>query len=103
MAARQGFTLLPHDEPTDGRRELLEVYPALWKREGTVVARARELLHPGTGDGTDEQDASICAVAALAHAGVADPRVPQLVDPAAGDARDGWIYAPTRTWITAEP
>lgn len=98
---REGFRVLPFDASTDGRRELIEAYPALLKREGVVVDRVRELLPTGLADATDEQDAAICAVVALAHLGATDARVPPLVGPLDDSMLDGWIYAPAREWVDA--
>lgn len=98
---RESFRLLPLDTRTDQRREIIETYPALLKREGVVVHGAHELLPDGLTAGSDEQDAAVCAVVALAHLGVDDARLPPLVTPQADQARDGWIYAPSRAWVDA--
>jgi predicted nuclease with RNAse H fold len=95
----QGFRVVPFDDPGDGRRLALETYPALFKRAGVVVERARALLPRGLHDGTDEQDAALCALAAVAYSGAEDSRLPKLVPPPSGEGKDGWIFGPTRAWF----
>ncbi len=98
---REGFRMLPFDPRTDAEREIIEVYPALVKRDGVPVPRARALLPTGPRDGSDEQDAAICALFALAHLEAGDVRLPPLVSPCLplDEIMDGWIYAPPRSWI----
>ncbi len=101
----EGFRVLPWDAPRDPRREIIEAYPALMKSKGEVVDRVRALLDvrlpdAGRGLGEDELDAAICALVALAHLGIVDPQLPRLVGPAAGQGLDGWIYGPSRAWVT---
>jgi hypothetical protein len=96
--------VLPFDPPGDGRRILLEAYPALFKRAGVVVERARALLPDGLVDGSDEKDAAICALTAVAYAGAKDERLPRLVRPPSTPSTptDGWIFGPEPSWLSAE-
>lgn len=94
----EGFRVLPFDELGDGRRVVIETYPALFKREGVVVERARSLLPDGLVDGSDEKDATICALVAAAYANASNPRLPHIVGPVAAGC-DGWIFAPSREWM----
>ena len=101
----EGFRLLPWDAPRDPRREIIEAYPALMKSKRVVFDSVRRplasrLAEAGRGLGEDEYDAAICAFMALAHLGIADPQLPRLVGPAAGQGSDGWIYGPSRAWVT---
>jgi len=107
----------PFDEPDEGIPIGVEVYPALIKqrrKRGDTQplqcnATVNELLpqdgRPGSEPGSDECDACICALMALAYghdgrtAGL--PRVepvPQLVTETI--RREGWIYYPASPWAT---
>lgn len=94
----EGFRVLPFDDLGDGRRVVIETYPALFKRSGVVVESARSLLPAGLADGSDEKDATICALVAAAYANASNPRLPKIVGPEAAGC-DGWIYAPSREWM----
>jgi hypothetical protein len=98
----EGFRVLPYDELGDGRRVVIETYPALFKRKGVVVERARSLLPEGLVDGSDEKDATICALVAAAYANASDPPLPKIVGPEAAGC-DGWIFAPSREWMESPP
>lgn len=101
----------PFDEPKNGIPTAIEVYPAVVKgrkRPGTeALAHCNDVMHALLPDdvqrGTDECDACLCALLALAygHAGTT-PSLPALEGPPSGDAfaREGWIYYPRKdsTW-----
>ena len=97
----QGFRVLPFDAPDGGGRVVIEAYPALFKRAGVVVERARALLPDGLVDGSDEKDAAICALTAVAYAGATDGSLPRLVPPPSRPT-DGWIFGPEPSWLQAE-
>ncbi|MCZ7679161.1 MAG: DUF429 domain-containing protein [Sandaracinaceae bacterium] len=104
LRAERAFRALPFDAPQPGCPELIEVYPALVKRDGHALAPLARWLPREIEPGTDEHDAAICAVLGLAHACAgAEPDLPELVPPPADlleDARDeGWIYSPAPEWI----
>lgn len=97
------FAMLPFDPPGDGRRTIIETYPALLKgKDGAVLVRARALLPAGVATHSadpDEQDSALCALVAAAMLGAADRALPPIVGPTREHSGDGWIYAPPRAWI----
>jgi hypothetical protein len=100
------FAMLPFDAPGDGRRTIIETYPALLKgRAGMVLDRSRVLLPASVATRSadaDEQDAALCALVAAAQLGATTPALPPIVEPVSEHCGDGWIYAPSRAWIDAE-
>lgn len=97
----------PFDEPDDSIATGIEVYPALVKQKRKrgdteplpCNASVNELLPPGSQPGSDECDACICALMALAygHAGRIPglPRIEPVPPPLTETIRrEGWIYYP---------
>jgi hypothetical protein len=50
-------------------------------------------------DGSDEKDATLCALTGLAFAGARDERLPKLLPVRNELATDGWIFGPEPGWV----
>jgi hypothetical protein len=106
-AAQCGLPVLPFDTPAENGSAIIEVYPALAKMKGqqNCYEPLERLLPPHVVAGTDECDAAICALLALAFAlsGTSD-LLPPLVAPDATVSTEylraeGWIYHPPVDWL----
>jgi hypothetical protein len=102
-----GARILPFDQDDGHSPLIVEVYPALVKRPKTRTCykRIRRLLPGGLKANSDEHDAAICAVLALAF-GLKGQRnwLPKLQGPHGQIGRDlarteGWIYYASRDWL----
>lgn len=96
--AEYGYQLHPMADSQDSSKSIIEVYPALSKTKGGMVTSPiLELLPLNLKVKTDEYDAAICALLAIAYgANGTHPKLPILVGPPkklADYARqEGWIY-----------
>ena len=105
------FALVPQDDKPRARRVIFEVYPALVKspsrrgRNPKAQARFHRLLYPGLRSGTDEYDAAICAVLAVAFYAGGRGGLPPLEKPPRSQsklaAKEGWIYYVSPSWLSA--
>ena len=109
LARRHGAKVVPFDEVEERAHSIIEVYPALAKvpKDTCCFPPMQRLLPPGVIAGTDESDAAICAVLALAFAARGTyAELPSLGGP--DDAslvaarEEGWIYYVERNWLTSE-
>jgi hypothetical protein len=97
----------PFDAPDDTRHTIIEVYPALSKmpKDTCCYSPIQRLLPPNSLAGTDECDACICALMALAFGANGSHRdLPLLTGPEAGTSlppHEGWIYYPPYSWLSA--
>lgn len=103
----------PFDEPQSGIPTAIEVYPALLKRKqrtGDIFAAeclptVHALLPRGVSDGTDECDACLCALLALAygHRGqvVGLPTMQGPTGAIVDIKREGWIFYSASDWATS--
>jgi predicted nuclease with RNAse H fold len=95
---REGFRVLPQDADT-ADRAVIEVYPAIVKREARRVSAAVDDLHrllpAELSPGTDQYDAALCALVAAVHAGAGEHLgLPELVGFQPGfDRAEGWVYS----------
>ena len=102
--------VVPFDEPQIGIPTAIEVYPALLKRKKRIGDQSaaecfptvRALLPSGVSDGTDECDACLCALLALAYgyAGqiVGLPKMQAPTGAIADIKREGWIFYSASDW-----
>jgi hypothetical protein len=95
---KEGFSVIPQDADRS-KRAVIEVYPALVKREPRRVSAAIDVIHQliphDIEAGTDQYDAAICALLAADHAG-AGPKLglPELTGFDNNlDRSEGWVYA----------
>lgn len=108
---KQGrLCVLPFDDKLEGVPTAIEVYPALLKTAKVAGMPApaasteavRRLLPAGAADGTDECDACICALMALASGlGGRFAGMPLMQSPptlTSEITREGWIYYPSAEW-----
>ena len=104
--------VMPFDEPQIGIPTAIEVYPALLKRKKRVGGQSpaeclpglRALLPSGVSDGTDECDACLCALLALAYGyGGQIVSLPMMQAPTGAIAdikREGWIFYSASDWAS---
>jgi hypothetical protein len=107
LARVHGARVLPFDPPDDKAHTIIEVYPALSKvpKDTCCYPGIQRLLPDDSVAATDECDACICAVMALAF-GLDGRRaeLPRLVGPGQSSLRDeGWIYHAPREWLSGIP
>lgn len=95
---KEGFMVIPQDGD-QADRAIIEVYPALTKREPKRAAAAIDIIHqliPGDVDvGSDQYDAAICAIVAAVFAGAGlTLGLPDLVGFEPNfDRAEGWVYS----------
>jgi predicted nuclease with RNAse H fold len=106
LARLHSARVLPFDAPDDAAVSIIEVYPALAKvPKDTCCHPPLQRLLPGdVVASTDECDACICALLALAFgANGTEPTLPRLVGPApdalAAAREEGWIYYAAPEWL----
>lgn len=93
-----GYSVHPITKKPRDMKIIIEVYPALIKdRNGKALNPVMELLPDGVIEGTDECDAAICAVFAIAYgANGKNSKLPKLIGPSneliASSKTEGWIY-----------
>jgi len=104
LATAGQLRVAPFDEPQKGIPTAIEVYPALLKQKrrsgdqsaAECISNVRALLPMGVSDGTDECDACLCALMALAYGyGGQIVGLPSMQAPTGGMAeikREGWIF-----------
>jgi predicted nuclease with RNAse H fold len=94
-----GYAIHPITETDDERKVIIEVYPGLVKsnQKGRALSPVLELIPEGVKEGTDEYDAVICALMAIAYG--AEGRLsslPKVVGPFGkwieSAKNEGWIY-----------
>ena len=102
----------PFDEPQIGIPTAIEVYPALLKRKKRIgnkyapecLPTVHGLLPRGVSDGTDECDACLCALLALAYGYrgqiVGLPTIQGPTGAIAEIKREGWIFYSASDWAT---
>jgi hypothetical protein len=106
LARLHNARVLPFDTPDDTAHAIIEVYPALSKvpRDTCCYAPVQRLLPDGSVAATDECDACICALMALAFGlNGTWAELPPLVAPTGSGAveNEGWIYHAPREWLAA--
>lgn len=108
LATLHGARALPFDPPSADAHTIIEVYPALSKvpKDSCCYPAIERLLPTNSVAGTDECDACVCALMALAFAsGGNRGDLPPIIAPGkevADAARaEGWIYYPSREWLTS--
>jgi len=105
-AVTAGFPIVPF-QPDDGHHAIIEVYPALVKERATRLCDSRlaRLLPDELPPRSDELDAAICTLHALAYAlNGQDGDLPALVGPPddlnqGTVAAEGWIYHVPFAWL----
>lgn len=106
-AAQCGLPVLPFEPPHANGSAIIEVYPALTKVKGEKFCHPplQRLLPQSVMPGSDESDAAICALVALAFLlDGSSAGLPRLVgpDPHASDEElrsEGWIYHLPAAWL----
>jgi hypothetical protein len=107
FARHWGARMLPFDEDDGHSPLIIEVYPALVKQPKSPICyrTIRRLLPRGLKANSDEHDAAVCAIMALAF-GLKGQRdwLPKLERPNGHIERDvtrteGWIYYAPRDWL----
>ena len=106
LARLHNARVLPFDAPDDTAHTVIEVYPALSKvpKDTCCYPPIQRLLPPDSKAATDECDACICALMALAFAANGShAELPPVVgfDASSNAMDEGWIYYPAREWLTA--
>ena len=110
LARLHGATILPFDPTDDNLHALIEVYPALCKHRNAPCCHdgIQRLLPPGSVHNSDECDACICALMALAFGNTGRQSfLPPLVTPEAATIptdtlrAEGWIYHVPRQWLAS--
>jgi hypothetical protein len=104
LARLHNARVLPFDAADDTAHTIIEVYPALSKvpKDTCCYAPVQRLLPQGAVAATDECDACICALMALAFGlNGTWPELPPLVGPTdrTNVAEEGWIYHAPREWL----
>jgi hypothetical protein len=104
--------VVPFDKPQKPIPTAIEVYPALSKKPkkrgdksaAECLPALRGLLPPEARNGTDECDACLCALLALAYGHDGRTRsLPRLQGPTETTAeikQEGWIFYPAPNWAT---
>ena len=93
-----GYSVHPKMKSIQDTKTIIEVYPALIKdKRGNVLSPVKELLPDYVKEGTDEGDAAICAVMAIAYgANGRYSKLPKLIGPSkewiTAAKSEGWIY-----------
>jgi hypothetical protein len=106
LARLHNARVLPFDTPDDTAHTIIEVYPALSKvpKDTCCYPGIQRLLPHGAVAATDECDACICALMALAFGlNGTWAELPPLVAPTGSGAveNEGWIYHAPREWLAA--
>lgn len=93
-----GYSVHPIMEEAQDAKIIIEVYPALIKdTKGKALNPVKDLLPDYIAEGTDEADAAICAVMAIAYgANGRYSKLPRLIGPSkewiTPSKTEGWIY-----------
>jgi len=107
LARLHDARVLPFDPPDEAHHTILEVYPALSKvpKDTCCYPPIQRFLPADSVAATDECDACICALMALAFAmNGTRAELPPLVGPggSCNVVDEGWIYHAAREWLTAD-
>jgi len=110
LATAGQLRVVPFDEPKKEIPTAIEVYPALLKQKRRIdqsaecLSNVRALLPKGVSNGTDECDACLCALMALAygHGGhiVGLPPMQAPTGAISEIKREGWIFYTASCWAT---
>ncbi len=102
----ESFTMLPFADGASNRKVIIEVYPALVKLGDTewVKSRFGKLLPSDLKSESDERDAAICALMAVAFAAEGkNAEFPPMIGPPTKEIdvyrEEGWIYYPDPAWL----